>query len=167
MKLMMITTTITSVMFSLMKHPLAMGLTLLMQTMMTCLISGLMLKTFWFSYILFLIFLGGMLVLFIYVTTLASNEMFKFSTKMTTMLLTMTLTMMLMNPYWMTEEIHKWTETMPNIMELSTENSKSLMKLYNNPTMLMTIMLALYMLLTLITVIKITTITKGPLRSTS
>nr|DAA06218.1 TPA_exp: truncated NADH dehydrogenase subunit 6 [Drosophila persimilis] len=69
----------TSIIFLNMIHPLAMGLTLLIQTIFICLISGLMTKSFWYSYILFLIFLGGMLVLFIYVTSLASNEMFNLS----------------------------------------------------------------------------------------
>ena len=50
-----------------------MGLTLLIQTILVSIISGLITKTFWFSYILFLVFLGGILVLFIYVTSLASN----------------------------------------------------------------------------------------------
>nr|QNV11699.1 NADH dehydrogenase subunit 6 [Rhamphomyia barbata] len=70
---------ISSFIFMQMNHPLAMGLMLLMQTFLICLITGLMTKSFWFSYILFLIFLGGMLVLFIYVTSLASNEMFSMS----------------------------------------------------------------------------------------
>nr|WAX39178.1 NADH dehydrogenase subunit 6 [Anaplecta sp. 5 ZQW-2020]WAX39191.1 NADH dehydrogenase subunit 6 [Anaplecta sp. 5 ZQW-2020] len=167
MKLMMILSTLTSMMFSLSKHPLAMGLILLMQTLLICLMSGLLLKTFWFSYILFLIFLGGMLVLFIYVTTLASNEMFKFSTKMLMTLMLLTTAMMMLNMQWVPEEMNKWMETMTNMMNMSTENSKPLMKLYNKPTMMITVMMALYMLLTLIVVVKITTITSGPLRSSS
>jgi NADH-ubiquinone oxidoreductase chain 6 len=64
-----------------MKHPLAVGIILLIQTIITCLIRGLINKRFWFQYILFMEFVGGMLVLFIYVTRLASNEIFSLSTK--------------------------------------------------------------------------------------
>nr|WAX39217.1 NADH dehydrogenase subunit 6 [Anaplecta sp. 7 ZQW-2020] len=166
MKMMMTLMSSLSILFSLMKHPLAMGMLLLMQTAMICMISGYILKTFWFSYILFLIFLGGMLVLFIYVTTLASNEMFKFSTKL---MFTALMWIMLMMIMWDNnmETTFTWTELNINIVNLTTDNTKMLMKLYNKPTMIITIMMATYMLLTLIVVVKITTIMKGPLRSSS
>jgi len=47
---------------------------LILQTLLVALISGLIIDRFWFSYILVLIFLGGILILFIYVAALASNE---------------------------------------------------------------------------------------------
>nr|WAX39230.1 NADH dehydrogenase subunit 6 [Anaplecta sp. 8 ZQW-2020]WAX39243.1 NADH dehydrogenase subunit 6 [Anaplecta sp. 8 ZQW-2020] len=167
MKLMMIMSSSMSMLFSMMKHPMAMGLVLLMQTTMTCLITGQLLSTFWFSYILFMVFLGGMLVLFIYVTALASNEMFKFSTKLTILMLMWTLMMVMWTFNKNIEEIMTWPEMLTNTLPTMTENSKMLTKLYNYPTMMITIMLAIYMLLTLIIVVKITTITKGPLRSSS
>jgi len=46
-----------------------------------CLIRGTIYRRFWFSYILFIIIIGGMLVLFIYITRLASNEIFSPSNK--------------------------------------------------------------------------------------
>nr|WAX39152.1 NADH dehydrogenase subunit 6 [Anaplecta sp. 3 ZQW-2020] len=166
MKTLMTLMTSLSITFSLMNHPLAMGVLLLIQTTLICMISGLMLKTFWFSYILFLVFLGGMLVLFIYVTTLASNEMFKFSSKL--MMMTMlSIMMMTWNKYYNIKVSPTWTETSINMMSLTTESTKMLMKLYNKPTMIITIMMAIYMLITLIVVVKITTISSGPLRSSS
>nr|WAX39139.1 NADH dehydrogenase subunit 6 [Anaplecta sp. 3 ZQW-2020] len=166
MKMLMTLITSLSIMFSLMNHPLAMGVLLLIQTTLICMISGLMLKTFWFSYILFLVFLGGMLVLFIYVTTLASNEMFKFSSKLMMMAM-VSFMMMTWNKYYSIKVNPTWTETSINMLNLTTENTKMLMKLYNKPTMIITIMMAIYMLLTLIVVVKITTISSGPLRSSS
>lgn len=44
------------------------------------------------------------------------------------------------------------------------ENSLSLNKLYNYPTNLLTILLINYLLITLIAVVKITNLFKGPLR---
>nr|WAX39165.1 NADH dehydrogenase subunit 6 [Anaplecta sp. 4 ZQW-2020] len=168
MKSMMILTASTSMIFSLMKHPLAMGLVLLLQTTLTCMISGMMLKSFWLSYVLFLIFIGGMLVLFIYVTTLASNEMFKFSMKMLAMMImSMVIISLMLNINHSMETSPTWSEAWMNTATQDIENSKLLTKLYNSPTMVITIMLAIYMLLTLIVVVKITTITKGPLRSSS
>nr|AVN68125.1 NADH dehydrogenase subunit 6 [Anaplecta calosoma] len=165
---MMILTTSMSTMFSMLKHPLAMGASLLVQTTLITMMSGMLMKTFWFAYILFIIFVGGMLVLFIYVTTLASNEMFKFSTKMLVILtITMTMNWVMWN-YWDKEMVYSWAENKINNPDIySNETNKMLMKLYNKPTMIITITMAIYMLLTLIVVVKITSINSGPLRSTS
>nr|UQJ75271.1 NADH dehydrogenase subunit 6 [Pterotermes occidentis]URX54393.1 NADH dehydrogenase subunit 6 [Pterotermes occidentis] len=161
MKMLMTTSTLMSMMFTQMIHPLAMGMMLLMQTTMMCLISGLMHQSFWFQYILFMVFIGGMLVLFIYVASLASNEMFSLSTKMT-----MTATTIIL----MSTMIKDWTttnskETM-NITTMNNEIITMTSKLYNQPSGTLTIIMALYLLMTLIVVVKITNISKGPLRQT-
>nr|YP_010620925.1 NADH dehydrogenase subunit 6 [Archiblatta hoeveni]WAX39256.1 NADH dehydrogenase subunit 6 [Archiblatta hoeveni] len=164
MKNILVMMLITSLTFMQMNHPLAMGLMLLIQTIIVCLISGLLSQSFWFSYVLFLMFLGGMLVLFIYVTSLASNEMFYLSMKMGMFIL---LTMIPMLMYNFNLNFPLYNMEMMNYMNIyMTENEmlNLLMKLYNKPTNLITIMMALYLFLTLITVVKIVNISKGPLR---
>nr|YP_011000999.1 NADH dehydrogenase subunit 6 [Stomorhina obsoleta]WPN85796.1 NADH dehydrogenase subunit 6 [Stomorhina obsoleta] len=154
--------------FMNMKHPLAMGLTLLIQTTLVCLTTGLMTKSFWFSYILFLVFLGGMLVLFIYVTSLASNEMFTFSIKL--MIISLSIFILLLTTlFFMDKNLliqYKNLEinSLYNLNSYIMENSLSLNKLYNYPTNLLTILLMNYLLITLIAVVKITKLFKGPLR---
>nr|YP_010022846.1 NADH dehydrogenase subunit 6 [Sarcophaga shnitnikovi]QOP39694.1 NADH dehydrogenase subunit 6 [Sarcophaga shnitnikovi] len=154
--------------FFYMKHPLAMGLTLLIQTTLICLSSGLMTKTFWFSYILFLVFLGGMLVLFIYVTSLASNEMFTFSIKLMIMAITMFMLsifiLIIVDKNILTQYTNTEIKSIFDMNSYIMENSMSLMKLYNYPTNLLTIVLMNYLLITLIAVVKITKLFKGPLR---
>nr|YP_009653392.1 NADH dehydrogenase subunit 6 [Gasterophilus nasalis]QCG71538.1 NADH dehydrogenase subunit 6 [Gasterophilus nasalis] len=157
--------------FMNMNHPLAMGLVLLFQTLLTCLLTGMISKTFWFSYILFLVFLGGMLVLFIYVTSLASNEMFSFSPKLlmltiaifcvSTLMLTIYNKTLILNYFPNLE-----TASIADLTSYTMENSLSLNKLYNYPTNLLTILLMNYLLVTLIAVVKITKLFKGPLRPT-
>nr|YP_009540721.1 NADH dehydrogenase subunit 6 [Clemelis pullata]AYQ22809.1 NADH dehydrogenase subunit 6 [Clemelis pullata] len=154
--------------FLFMKHPLAMGLTLLIQTLLISMMSGLMTKTFWFSYILFLVFIGGMLVLFIYMTSLASNEMFSLSIKL--MIISfMTFMMFMFILLFMDKNMllqYKNTEIMSisNMNAYIMENSLSINKLYNYPTNLLTILLMNYLLITLIAIVKITKMFKGPLR---
>nr|AVN67697.1 NADH dehydrogenase subunit 6 [Blatta orientalis] len=152
----------TSMFFTQMKHPLAMGLMLLIQTIITCMMSGMLSQSFWFSYVLFLVFLGGMLVLFIYVTSLASNEMFSMSMKMMSIMIFSIMFMTMIDTNMMMNNM----EIMNHEFLYNTENEmlNSLMKLYNQPTNLITIMLASYLFLTLIVVVKITNISKGPLR---
>nr|YP_010267394.1 NADH dehydrogenase subunit 6 [Neoperla bimaculata]UIF93994.1 NADH dehydrogenase subunit 6 [Neoperla bimaculata] len=160
-----------SLTFTQINHPLAMGLILLTQTLVVCFITGLLSQSFWFSYILFLVFLGGLLVLFIYVTSLASNEMFSLdpSTFMPWVLffLISTLGIFFFDPI-LTLTNTKNTDLISSIlMSCQQEASPSLMKLYNSPTYLITLMLALYLFLTLIAVVQITDIFMGPLRSTN
>nr|YP_009918971.1 NADH dehydrogenase subunit 6 [Pegoplata infirma]QMP96551.1 NADH dehydrogenase subunit 6 [Pegoplata infirma] len=154
--------------FMNMKHPLAMGLTLLIQTTLICLLSGLMTKSFWFSYILFLVFLGGMLVLFIYVTSLASNEMFSFSMKLLIISLSiffmMMITLFFLDKNILLQYSNLEIQSISNMNSYLMENSLSLNKLYNYPTNLLTILLMNYLLITLIAVVKITKMFKGPLR---
>nr|AQP30710.1 NADH dehydrogenase subunit 6 [Mirocapritermes sp. 1 TB-2017] len=154
--------TMTSLMFTQMKHPLAMGLMLLLQTTMVCLISGTMYSTFWFSYILFMIMIGGMLVLFMYMTSLASNEMFSPSNKMLMITLMTMPALSYMMPTMTNNKEMNMHETM-----MENEITATTTVMYNQMMGIMTTLLVLYMLLTLIVVVNIINVSKGPLRHTS
>nr|YP_009350595.1 NADH dehydrogenase subunit 6 [Cubitermes oblectatus]AQP27432.1 NADH dehydrogenase subunit 6 [Cubitermes oblectatus] len=162
MNLLMSMSTLTSMMFTQMKHPMAMGMLLLMQTTMVCLISGTMYKSFWFSYILFMIMIGGMLVLFMYMTSLASNEMFSPSNKM---LLMMMLMLPILTPIMSNTINNKEMNTHETMMENEIMTTTTVM--YNQMMGTMTTLLVLYMLMTLIVVVNIINVSKGPLRHTS
>nr|QXT45835.1 NADH dehydrogenase subunit 6 [Stenonema femoratum] len=154
--------------FLSMNHPLAMGLVLLIQTLMVALLTGVLASSFWFSYILFLVFLGGMLVLFIYVTSLASNEMFSISAKsflLTGALFTTGLAILLINDplSWIVPHYSSDTITVFNSSDFST--APLLIKLYSSPTHLLTLLLVIYLFLTLVAVVTITNISEGPLRA--
>nr|AWB99093.1 NADH dehydrogenase subunit 6 [Anopheles darlingi] len=160
---------IMSFIFMQMKHPLSMGLMLLIQTFLTCLITSIYVKTFWFSYVLFLIFLGGMLILFIYVTSLSSNEMFSmsFSLSMISLMIFSFFTIIffimdksLIEQFIMNMEM----EQLSNMNNLINENILSLNKMYNFPTNLINLLLINYLFLTLLVTVKITKKFYGPLR---
>nr|YP_009026956.1 NADH dehydrogenase subunit 6 [Leptomantella albella]AHW52371.1 NADH dehydrogenase subunit 6 [Leptomantella albella] len=152
-----------SIIFLFLNHPLSMGLVLFLQTILMCLISGLLSTNFWFSYILLLIYIGGMLVLFMYITSLASNEMFFYSNKMLILLLLTPL--ILITVYWLNSSFNIYTfENLENINSTVTFLHTSLLKMYNQPINKMTIMIAGYLFLTLIAVVKMININKGPLR---
>nr|YP_009351765.1 NADH dehydrogenase subunit 6 [Nasutitermes macrocephalus]AQP30621.1 NADH dehydrogenase subunit 6 [Nasutitermes macrocephalus] len=154
--------TVTSLMFTQMKHPMAMGLMLLMQTIMICLISGTMYSSFWFSYILFMIMIGGMLVLFMYMTSLASNEMFAPSNKM---LLASSIILPILMYLMPTMTNNSEMNTHNTMMENEITTTTTVM--YNQMMGTMTTMLVIYMLLTLIVVVNIINVSSGPLRHTS
>nr|UPX88704.1 NADH dehydrogenase subunit 6 [Aphodius rufipes] len=147
------------------KHPLSMGLTLLIQTITVSLTIGFFSINYWFSYILFLVMIGGMLVLFIYMTSVASNEMFKYSSKLA--MLIIFITMMMMFIYLFIDSFVLYM----NMFSVETSNymmnpnlNLSMNKYLNFPSNFIVYMIIVYLLITMIAVVKITDIKQGPLR---
>nr|UJI65697.1 NADH dehydrogenase subunit 6 [Dipseliopoda setosa] len=149
--------------FIFMKHPLSMSMILVSQTIIISFISGMMNKNFWFSYILFLIFIGAMLILFIYITSLSSNELFNFSYMM--ILFPMILTVIFLMSFKFSWNFNN--ADMINYMNNYNNNNfnnSSFFMLFNFPLNSIIIMMMIYLLMTLIVIIKITKFFKGPLR---
>nr|QNH68842.1 NADH dehydrogenase subunit 6 [Anartia jatrophae saturata] len=161
----------SSIFMFFLSHPFSMGLMILIQTLLLCLLSSMMINTYWFSYILFLIFLGGLLVLFIYVSSIASNELFKismFNKNFIFYLLFLLIlsfifknNLILMNFFFNDEMINFFN----SLLFFNNEFSFNLSKLYNKQTYFLTLIMIIYLFIALIAVVKITNIFFGPLRS--
>nr|AFU50291.1 NADH dehydrogenase subunit 6 [Disteniazteca fimbriata] len=155
---------IFSSIFMFMNHPLSFGMILLMQTIMVAIITGYLYLNFWFSYIIFLIMIGGMLVLFMYMTSIASNEKFKmsyslyfyiiFTISMFTMISMVNETVLNLN-----FKVEEMTQSI-----FMMKNNFTLIKYFNFPHNLIYILMIIYLFITLIMVVKITNIKYGPLR---
>nr|YP_009725354.1 NADH dehydrogenase subunit 6 [Monolepta occifluvis]QBX88868.1 NADH dehydrogenase subunit 6 [Monolepta occifluvis] len=152
-----------SLLFIFMSHPLSCGLILLLQTIFTTMISGLMSFNYWYSYILFLIMIGGMLILFIYMTSIASNEKFSFNMKSFIMMLILLLmiSLILMDEFYFNILNKIFDMKIQNKIYL---NNLSMMKYFNEPNYLMMLLIIIYLFITLIMVVKITNISYGSLR---
>nr|YP_009379196.1 NADH dehydrogenase subunit 6 [Kiwa tyleri]ARQ27019.1 NADH dehydrogenase subunit 6 [Kiwa tyleri] len=158
---------ILSLIFFNLSHPLAMGLTLLVQTTLISITSGLVNKTFWFSYLLFLIFLGGMLVLFIYVSSLASNEQFILNNYFLFIIFFLLLLFLffffMMDPLLLNNKIQISYSSF--IYPLNSSMLSELTStLYNSPSMMLTLFIISYLLLTLLIIVKIMMIFSSPLQ---
>nr|YP_010034196.1 NADH dehydrogenase subunit 6 [Arhopalus unicolor]QOW83735.1 NADH dehydrogenase subunit 6 [Arhopalus unicolor] len=162
---MMIMLITLSIMFIFLNHPLSFGLVLLIQSTLISLMTGLMNYNFWFSYILFLIMIGAMLILFIYMTSIASNEKFKFSYKLMMltiiMMLFSTLLLMLIDFYLFSFNLYSYDNMNQETQKI---NNLSMNKYMNYPTNLIFFSMIIYLLITLIMVVKITNLNYGPLR---
>nr|ALO76530.1 NADH deshydrogenase subunit 6 [Scydmaeninae sp. 840218] len=146
---------VSTIMFMIMKHPLSMGMNLLMQIIIITLITGNTINFWWFSYITFLIMIGGMMVLFIYMTSIASNEKFKMNFKLPLVILMVSVINTNLMNYKM-----KINETL-----IYEEPIISITKFFCFPSNLIMAMMIIYLLITLIAVVKIVSIKTGPLRS--
>nr|YP_010534165.1 NADH dehydrogenase subunit 6 [Endelus continentalis]UXX50481.1 NADH dehydrogenase subunit 6 [Endelus continentalis] len=159
---MLFLTVMSSTFFMLLKHPVSMGSTLLIQTILISMITGMFNLNFWFSYILFLIMVGGLLILFIYMTSIASNEKFSYSIK--NVLLMFTIIMLFMMMKSSDKLILDKEKTNQIISENHMNWIMSLTKMINYPQGIITMTLMIYLFITLIAVVKITCLKSGPLR---
>nr|YP_010988598.1 NADH dehydrogenase subunit 6 [Pteroptyx valida]WOR80755.1 NADH dehydrogenase subunit 6 [Pteroptyx valida] len=153
-----------TIMFMFISHPLSMGMILLIQTLLISMWTGSMSMNFWYSYILFIVMVGGMLILFIYMTSVASNEKFSFS-KINMFIIMLMSSIIIMS--MMTDQIYNMMSSMnSDLMMYSNMISfkMSLNKFIMYPMMMMSLTLIIYLLITLIAVSKITNIQSGPLR---
>nr|YP_010400261.1 NADH dehydrogenase subunit 6 [Tenguella granulata]UQS75960.1 NADH dehydrogenase subunit 6 [Tenguella granulata] len=74
--LVLLSMTISSLfLLPLMSQPLSLGMIIMSSTLMICVISAITLSS-WYAYILFLIYVGGLLVMFAYVAALSPNVLF-------------------------------------------------------------------------------------------
>nr|QFG40081.1 NADH dehydrogenase subunit 6 [Munidopsis lauensis] len=158
---------ILSFLFLSMTHPLTAGLTLLLQTTLVATITGLAYPSFWFSYILFLIFLGGMLVLFIYVASIASNEQFKFNFK--ALLLAGGFSFFFSALAFLLDPILTPNKTATPVSSLAykfnmSDSAFQISPIYNTPSCPFTLYIICYLLLVLIMIVKIMNIFSSPLR---
>nr|YP_010507243.1 NADH dehydrogenase subunit 6 [Episcapha fortunii]UXF64394.1 NADH dehydrogenase subunit 6 [Episcapha fortunii] len=153
-----------SLTFLFLSHPLSLGLILLIQTICISMISGMMYINYWYSYILFLIMIGGMLILFLYMTSIASNEKFKSSNLLILLMLLMTTISMFllkMDTFFFSTLNQNSMLTPQNIKILHIFN---ILKYMNMPMMMVTLMIISYLFVSLIAVVKIININYGPLR---
>nr|WEP24846.1 NADH dehydrogenase subunit 6 [Metidiocerus sp.] len=142
----------------IMKTPMSMGMTLMLQTILMTMLMNKMMTTTWLTMITFLMMIGGLLILFIYMSSLASNEKFKINMKM----LIITLTILVVIEEFMQDMQVNETQ---NLNYIEYTEQLSLNKLYNKKSMMITLIMVLYLLLTMIVVTKLVKHYEGPLRS--
>nr|AXS65458.1 NADH dehydrogenase subunit 6 [Cucujoidea sp. 30 KM-2017] len=161
MNMLILTSLMLSFLFMFLYHPLSLGFTLLTQTILISIMTGMLNSNFWFSYILFLIMIGGMLILFIYMTSISSNKKFKFSMKL--MIIPIMLIMMIMLMFFI--DFYYFNSFTLNTNMLNMENNNfSFSKFMNFPNNFILFMLYIYLFITLIAVSKISSSSEGPLR---
>nr|QDI93372.1 NADH dehydrogenase subunit 6 [Rubeospineus bicorniger] len=160
---MMMTMLTMNMLFMFMNHPMSMGLILIIQTVILGIISGMMMKTFWISYILVITMLSGMLVLFIYMSSVASNEKFKNSSKLSMMFIIMMISSM-MFLFLNNKMIIKNNYLGMEMMMIKNLELTQLNKMFNSKNLMITIMLVLYLFMTMIVSTHLVNISEGPMR---
>nr|YP_009164823.1 NADH dehydrogenase subunit 6 [Tityus serrulatus]AKU46799.1 NADH dehydrogenase subunit 6 [Tityus serrulatus] len=136
-----------SVVFFFSNHPLILGMLLILMSVVVSMNLFLLLGLAWLSYVVVLVFLGGVLVLFIYMASLASNEDFDINSSY--ILVFLLLLGFMGSWFYFNQEFYMW-------------------KLYLFfPFSFVIIFLGFYLLMSLIVVVKISCVEEGPLREVS
>nr|YP_011036716.1 NADH dehydrogenase subunit 6 [Xestocephalus iguchii]WRK21320.1 NADH dehydrogenase subunit 6 [Xestocephalus iguchii] len=154
MKLMLI----SSSTLPMIKSPMSMGMLLIIQTMIMTMIMNKTCTSSWFALMTFLMMIGGMMIIIMYMTSITSNEKFKMNIVITT---TMIIMMLISEELMMELQIN---ENQEMIYMMNMEKT-SMIKMYNNKSMSLTLIMIMYLLLTMISISKIIKHNKGPLRS--
>nr|YP_010885461.1 NADH dehydrogenase subunit 6 [Tenguna kuankuoshuiensis]WJE88882.1 NADH dehydrogenase subunit 6 [Tenguna kuankuoshuiensis] len=145
----------------LMKHPIALGTMMIIQTTLMCVQQINQKYTPWYSYIMFITTIGGMMVMFIYMSSMASNEKLKKNMLiMSTWMITMMITLNLIK----SNMIMNMIET--KLIILNMEEIKTTTKMFNKPKLYLTIIIMMMLLITMISVTKIASTFEGPLKVT-
>lgn len=146
---------ITNSIFIMVSHPLTIGLILIVQTLIIAFFSRLFLPSFWFSYILILVFMGGLLVLFVYVSTLASNEQINISPPYLFIFLTLLIFLVLLL-IWTPREIFTLTD--------NSQLDYSYSWIFSLPLISLSFFLIVYLFIVLVAIVKITKFWGGAIR---
>nr|YP_010274428.1 NADH dehydrogenase subunit 6 [Pochazia confusa]UJT96872.1 NADH dehydrogenase subunit 6 [Pochazia confusa] len=154
----------TSMILMTVKHPLSMGSILMIQTIMVSNKMSMDSNSSWFSYILFITIIGGMMVMFMYMSSIASNEKFKLNMKQTIMITMMIILMIMMMSDSSMEYLNKMTEKKKMIMQ--KEEVKITTKFFNLNKMNVTILMMMILLLTMVIVTNMSSTFEGPLKKT-
>nr|ALO71225.1 NADH deshydrogenase subunit 6 [Trapezodirus sp. 1 EF-2015] len=144
-----------NLMAMMMNHPLSLGMCLFMQTIIYALITGSITMNFWFSYILFLMMISGMLILFMYMTSIISNNKFNSSKIMMIYIIMSIMMILILNNYKM---------IIPVKLNYYLNLNYSINTFFNTPLIFLMLIMMIYLLLTLIVTVKIINIKSGPLR---
>nr|QTT61140.1 NADH dehydrogenase subunit 6 [Tritia cuvierii] len=135
----------------LMMQPLSLGLVIMVSTLLMCFISAIMLSS-WYGYILFLIYVGGLLVMFAYVAALSPNVLFGKGTPMVFFIFTIVPASMMFYSLPLIDE--------SSISYMNTFSEMKFLKIYGvemvAPQMISILIgLALILLINLIVVVKV------------
>nr|YP_010381615.1 NADH dehydrogenase subunit 6 [Symplanella nigricans]UDL71990.1 NADH dehydrogenase subunit 6 [Symplanella nigricans] len=153
-----------------MKHPISLGFLLILQTTLISMNMYINLKSTWYSYILFITIIGGMMVMFMYMTSISSNEKFEMMNSnmlimISILIIVIMCTICMMKKMNMLNEMSMKLEEKKMIFQVFQE-TKSTHKLFKFNKNMITIFLMMILLLTMISVTNISSSFEGPLKKT-
>nr|QQQ88682.1 NADH dehydrogenase subunit 6 [Hyalella kochi] len=149
---------ISAYMFTMVSSPLGLGIIVIIFSFFISMSMSLLCVTSWFSLLLFMLFLSGMMIIFVYICSLASNENYFYSISVGYLMLLFSLLLLI---YPDTNKL--MTISSMNYTEM--DSAVLMYKVYSFNTYMFAVVLIIYLLITLLAVVKLSVISESPLRS--
>nr|URF21526.1 NADH dehydrogenase subunit 6 [Neritina iris] len=144
----------------MMMQPLSLGLCIMGISLFWCILLGLTYSS-WFSYVLFLIYVGGLLVMFVYVAALAPNTLFS-SLKSLVGITTMSALLFPLILIYTPKDLSFLYDNLS--LDYYSESMKTGILMISSSNISMLIGLGLILLMNLLAVVKVCYYQQGPLR---
>nr|QDC34838.1 NADH dehydrogenase subunit 6 [Laodelphax striatellus] len=155
----------TNTMLSMwMKHPISMGTLLMIQSMLTSMLTILFTKNSWYSMILFVTFSSGLMIMFMYMSSISSNEKFYWSIKLTITIILILSALILTKMDYNFLFKHKWMEQMMTLEE--NEEKKAISKIISSNKILLFFNVTMLILISLVSISNLINSFEGPLKMT-
>lgn len=157
-KILIFLSLIISISLTISSHPIIMISLISTQALVVCLVLWLIIPSTWFSFILFLVFMGGLIVLFVYVSRLASNEKISLTNPWKAS--------KIITPLVIIRLFGVYTFNLQNLKDPSVNSTlRIIFKVYSPNIIFITSLTIIYLLLTLIIIVKLITLKEGPIRN--
>nr|YP_009629408.1 NADH dehydrogenase subunit 6 [Saccharosydne procerus]AVV32039.1 NADH dehydrogenase subunit 6 [Saccharosydne procerus] len=164
MKLIMMMMMINSTISMKMNHPISLGTILMLQSIFTCLINIMLTKNSWYSMILFITFSSGMMIMFIYMSSISSNEKFNPSLSYLTLAVVLLISTLVLNPDF--NFLTKFNLSENLILFNENEEKLSIYKNISMSKLFLSVMITMLILMILIAISNLINSFEGPLKLT-
>nr|QNE85398.1 NADH dehydrogenase subunit 6 [Psychomyia pusilla] len=159
--LLMMSFLFTNIMFMLSKHPMILNFIIFIQLLNSCFFMNLLINKSWFSYLLFIMFIGGLMILFMYMCSISTNMKFKINFKFYIGSMLMFMLMF----YSMKYDMFNYKINNFDFNDLIINNNYNyLFKLFNNNSLMISLMTINMLFFMMIYTSKMIMNVKGPLR---
>nr|YP_009695251.1 NADH dehydrogenase subunit 6 [Alicella gigantea]QAT19465.1 NADH dehydrogenase subunit 6 [Alicella gigantea] len=156
----------TSILFLYSTSPLLLAMFIITQAIIVSIMIFYLSSSSWFSFIFLMIFISSIMVIFVYVSSLASNELaFSSSQTMLYTSVAIMVTMILLVMHLPSNYTYLMTQTNSLLMLQTHMATFTVYKMYSPVVLSMSIMMINYLLIALIAVVKNSSYSVGPLRS--
>lgn len=151
--------------FIITNHPLTLRFLLILTRVFYSLIIYFFSLTSWIPYILVIVFLSGIIIIIIYITSLSSNEPISFSKESIIFAVIINTFIFFLNFFSLNFNFSnlKFLNNLNNFNNL--HSSELIYKTYNTLNWEITSLLIIYLFIVLIAAVKITSLNSGPLRT--
>nr|YP_008757725.1 NADH dehydrogenase subunit 6 [Cavariella salicicola]AGF93742.1 NADH dehydrogenase subunit 6 [Cavariella salicicola] len=159
LKFILITNLIMAIMLTMMKSPLSSNLIILIQTMTLTMMINLINKTAWISFMIFILYIGGLMIIFLYISSIAFNEL-NINKNYKNMIFKLSLIILMMMYMKMSFNM----ENLNYENKFIFEDNFYFLNMFMMPNNLMIYMIMMILFFMLILIIWLLKINKGPIR---